>query len=240
MPSPASLPPRGILFDKDGTLIDFRATWIPAYRGVVDEVARRLEGDATLAARLLRRLGYDPDADQFAEDSPLLWATNEAIAAAWSATPEVAGQIDVREVVLRHFADLDRYPPQPVGDLPALLGRLRQRGLKLGLATMDDTATAHATVARLQIDGLLDFVVGADAGHGEKPQPGMVHAFCAACTLVPAEIFLVGDTAADLLMARNAGCARAIAVRTGATPLRQIEDLADHILPSVQEIERLL
>ena len=26
-------PIRGILFDKDGTLLDFCATWIPAYRG---------------------------------------------------------------------------------------------------------------------------------------------------------------------------------------------------------------
>ena len=44
------------------------------------------------------------------------------------------------EVVLRHFADVGRYPPQPVGDLAALLSRLRGRGLVLGVATMDDTA----------------------------------------------------------------------------------------------------
>ena len=27
---------RGILFDKDGTLLDFDATWLPAYRMVAD------------------------------------------------------------------------------------------------------------------------------------------------------------------------------------------------------------
>ncbi|MFZ1427502.1 MAG: HAD family hydrolase [Geminicoccaceae bacterium] len=231
---------RGILFDKDGTLIDFRATWIPAYVGVADEMAARLGGSHSLARTLLGRLGYDADADEFADDSLLLWATNENIAAAWSATPEVAGRLDVHEMVLRHFSDLERYPPQPVGDLPSLFHRLRQRGLRLGMATMDDTAIAHATVVRLGIDRCLDFVVGADAGFGEKPQPGMVHAFCNACDLTPAEVLVVGDTAADLLMARNAGCARAIAVRTGATPLHQIEALADHILGSVQEIEQLL
>ena len=233
-------PLRGILFDKDGTLIDFRATWVPAYLGVADELARRLGGGPALAAALLARQGYDTAGDAFAEDSPLLWEANEAIAAAWSASPEVEGRIDVLEVVLRHFADVGRYPPQPVGDLGSLLARLRGRGLLLGVATMDDTAIAHAHLRHLGIDAGLDFVVGADAGHGAKPAPGMAHAFCAACGLEPAEVLVVGDTPADLMMARNAGCARAIAVLTGATPAHLLEPLADTVLANVQELERLL
>jgi phosphoglycolate phosphatase len=234
-------PVRGVLFDKDGTLVDFRATWVPAYCGAAEDLARRLGGGPGLAHLLLERLGYDARADGFADDSPLLWATNEAIAAAWAATPEVAGRgVDAREIVQRHFSDLERYPPRPVGDLPALLDRLRRRGLALGMATMDDTAVARDTAARLGIADRLDFVAGADAGRGEKPGPGMALAFCAACGLAPAEVVVVGDTPADLLMARSAGCARAVAVRTGATPLHLVEPLADHVLASVQEIEEVL
>lgn len=230
---------RGILFDKDGTLIDFRATWTPAYLGVAAEIAARLGGGAELAARLLRRLGYDPASDRFAEDSPLLWETNAAIARLWSATPEVDGRLDVAAIVERHFTDLDRYPPQPVGDLPGLLARLRARGLRLGVATMDGTAVAAATLARLGIADRFAFLAGADAGHGEKPGAGMALAFCAACGLEPGEVMVVGDTVADLGMARRAGCA-AVAVRTGATPPHCLAELADHVLPSVQEIETIL
>lgn len=233
-------PVRGILFDKDGTLIDFRATWVPAYRGVADELAGRLGGGAALAAALLARQGYDVGSGMFAEDSPLLWESNDAIAAAWYASPEVEGRIDVLEVVLRHFSDVGRYPPQPVGDLGTLLARLRARDLALGVATMDDTAIAWAHLRHLGIADGLDFVVGADAGHGAKPAPGMAHAFCAACGLEPAEVLVVGDTPADLMMARNAGCARAIAVLTGATPAHLLEPLADMVLANVQELERLL
>ena len=38
---------------------------------------------------------------------------------------------------------------------------------------MDDTAIAHAHLRHLGIADRLDFVVGADAGHGAKPAPGM-------------------------------------------------------------------
>ena len=68
----------------------------------------------------------------------------------------------------------------------------------------------------------------------------MALAFCAACGLLPAEVIVVGDTPADLLMARSAGCAGAIAVRTGAAPLHQVRPLADHVLDSVQDLERLI
>lgn len=231
---------RGILFDKDGTLIDFRATWVPAYLGVAAELSDRSGGATALADRLLLWLGYDRAADRFDENSPLLWDTNAAIAQRWSQAPGIDRGLDVAAIVQRHFTDLDRYPPRAVGDLPALLGRLRRRGFQLGVATMDDTGVASATMTRLGIADELMFLAGADAGHGEKPGPGMALAFCAACALAPDEVIVVGDTPADLHMARRAGCAAAVAVLTGATPRHRLAELADHVLPSVQELESLL
>lgn len=236
----APRPCRAVLFDKDGTLVDFRGTWLPRYRGAAAEIAARAGRPVTLAATLLERLGYDAGADRFAADSPLLWDTNDAVAARWAAMPEVTGRVDAREVAERHFADHDRYPPVGVGDLPALLTRLRGAGLALGVATMDDTANAHDTAARLGIAHLLDFVAGADAGHGAKPGPGMALAFCAARGLDPAEVAVVGDTRADLMMARAAGCGLAVAVLTGGTPRQAVEDLADHVLEDVHGLPGLL
>lgn len=231
---------RGILFDKDGTLIDFRATWLAAYRGAAAELATRAGLPAAFAGELLARLGYDAASDSFAETSPLLWATNDAVAASWAVMPELGGVADAPAIAHRHFDDGGRYPPVAVGDLPPLFDRLRGRGLKLGVATMDTTAKAQATLAKLGLDGQLDFVTGYDGGFGEKPEPGMVHGFCAATRLAPSEVMVVGDTAADLLMARAAHAAMGVAVLTGATPRHVLDQHADHVIEAVMNVETLL
>jgi phosphoglycolate phosphatase len=231
---------RGILFDKDGTLIDFRATWLAAYQGAAAELAQTAGLEPSFAEELLARFGYDAASDSFTETSPLLWATNAAIARQWADQPDLRHVEDAFAIATRHFADETRYPPAPVGDLAALFTTLDRRGIALGLATMDTTEKAHGTLATLGLAGRLAFVTGYDGGHGEKPEPGMVFGFCAATGLAPEEVLVVGDTAADLLMARAAGAGMAVAVLTGATP-RTILDLhADVVLDSVMQLESLL
>lgn len=231
---------RGILFDKDGTLIDFRATWLAAYRGAAADLAALAGLDRGFAATLLARFGYDETTDSFVETSPLLWATNRAIAEAWAAEPELALFADACRVAEAHFADETRYPPAPVGDLAALFERLSARGIRLGVATMDTTAKARAMLTGLGLEARLDFVTGFDGGYGEKPAPGMVHGFCSALGLEPAEVAVVGDTPADLLMARAAGAAMAVAVLTGATPRPVLERHADRVIANVMALDAVL
>jgi phosphoglycolate phosphatase len=155
----------------------------------------------------------------------------------WAAEPELARIGDVEQRLERHFSDLDAYPPVPVVDLARLFERLRGRGLKLGVATMDSTAAAEATLARFAARPLIDFLTGCDGGHGIKPAPGMVLGFCAAVGVTPREVAVVGDHLADVAMARAAGAGLAIAVLTGGCPAAALEADADLVLPSVAELE---
>ena len=50
---------RGIVFDKDGTLLDFNKTWLPVYLHAALEFA---EGDDRLAGQLLEATRFRPGA----------------------------------------------------------------------------------------------------------------------------------------------------------------------------------
>lgn len=231
---------RAVLFDKDGTLIDYRASWLAANRAAAEDLAAAAGRDGAFADELLRRLGYDPVHDRFAADSPLLWATTAEIAARWAAAPELAGVTEVVRRVERRFADQDAFPPVPVTELRPLFERLGRRGLALGVATMDSTAAAEAMLARFGVRERVAFVAGADSGFPLKPDAGMVLGFCAAVGVAPAAVAVVGDNLADLAMARAAGAGLAVAVLTGGCPAAALEARADLVLPSIATLEAAL
>lgn len=239
MTSPQAI--RGILFDKDGTLFDYYRTWVPVNRASALAAA---EGDAVLAGRLLLLGGHDPVTDRIAPGSLLAAGITDEIAALWA--PELPAASPWREVTALIelldgiFEEQGATHAAPVTDLAALFGRLKARSLSLGIATNDGEAAAAATIARFGLAGHLDFLAGYDSGHGHKPGPGMVHAFCAATALSPATVCVVGDNLHDLEMGRGAGAGLLVGVLTGSSPAEVLEPHADLVLDSIEALEKVL
>lgn len=231
---------RGILFDKDGTLVDFFKTWIPAYRTALDRVSL-LAGDPAPGDRLLLQGGFDPATGELDPKSILASGTTAEICELWAAETGAADRAavsqELHEAMERHACLYS----VPVGDgLADLFGRLAGRGLVLGMATMDSESVARATADAIGLSQWLTFLCGHDSGHGSKPEPGMVRGFCAAAGLSAPEILVVGDTDRDMNMARAAGAGLAVAVLSGTTPHEGPAPLADRVIDSVLEIESVL
>jgi phosphoglycolate phosphatase len=225
---------RAILFDKDGTLFDFHRTWMPGYRAIAAELAL---GDPHLTARMLAATGLDPETGRLDPASALAAGSNAEVAELWAAVAGLGPAGPITSRLDAWFSAPDAVVPVPVTDLALLLGRLKGRGLKLGVATMDSHAAAVRSANEFAFHHHLDFITGHDSGHGQKPGPGMMRAFCGAVSVEARHVAVVGDTPHDMGMARSAGAGLAIGVLTGASPRFELEALADRILESIVDLE---
>jgi phosphoglycolate phosphatase len=218
----------GLLFDKDGTLFDFRVSWGRWAR----EFLTRIATDAAHARRLGRAIGYDLDNGSFAPDSPVIAATAADIAAALA--PGLPG-VTVADLTDRIDASAGQAPMSEAVPLRPLLSALRAKGLRLGVATNDSEAPARQHLANHGITDCFDFIAGYDSGHGAKPGPGMCLAFAREQRLEPSRVAMVGDSRHDLEAGRAAGM-RTVAVLTGIAKHDELAPHADVVLPDIGAI----
>ncbi len=232
-------PIRGVLFDKDGTLVDFQDTWLPAYQAAAARVAE-LAGDADLADRLMADGGWDESRGGWRAGSLLTSASNREIVARWAELAGFDGPTAIADAVADTFHSAASTHVRALPGIAGLLSTLAERGIRLGIATMDSERTALTHAQTLGIDSLLDFVCGADSGHGEKPGPGMLQAFCRFSGLDPEDVMMVGDSPHDLNMGRAAGAGLVVGVLSGAHALEDLRHLADYVVEDATRILEIM
>ncbi|MDR0808733.1 MAG: HAD family hydrolase [Gemmobacter sp.] len=215
----------GVIFDKDGTLFDFRKSWGAWVLRLLEEVST----DPAQRATLAQVLGFDAARMDFAPDSPVIAHTAPEIAETllpvlpgWQAGPLVDRMNELAVVV----PTVEAVPLRP------LLAVLKGRGLKLGLATNDTEVPARAHLARHGALDLFDFIAGYDSGHGGKPAPGQLLAFARQTGLAPGRIAMVGDSRHDLEAGRAAGMV-CVAVLTGVASAEALAPHADIVLDDI-------
>src|SRR5258705_3261920 len=162
-----------ILFDKDGTLLDYHLSWQPINKRAALWAAA---GDPALARKLLLSGGVDPVTGRVRSSSLLAAGTTDAIAAHWVAhgSPYAVNELtrDIDRIFCGGVATA-----VPVLDLAAFFERLRSRPLALGITSSDSAAAIAATAERFGFAPYLDFIGGYDSGYGAKPDPAVLAAF---------------------------------------------------------------
>jgi phosphoglycolate phosphatase len=228
---------KGILFDKDGTLVDFNATWL----GVADFMAMDAsDGDRWKADRLLAAAGFDFANRRFKPDSIFASGTNMDVVELWF--PRLSDEDQMLAVA--RFNEITSVQGSTMAvALPGIvdtLAALHKRSYRLGVATNDSTSGAEKTLVTLGVAQLFDAAYGYDAVANPKPAPDTIQAFCDLTGLRASEIAMVGDNRHDLEMARAGGCGLAVGVLSGTGTRESLAEIADVILASVADLPDFL
>ena len=227
---------KAILFDKDGTLVDFDKTWAATNRKAAMIAA---DGDAGLAEFLLNECGMDPVTGTTRADSMFAAANANEIALHMVRHGSPILPEKLARLLDQAFVE-GAESPWPICDLDVLMLTLSGAGLPIGIASSDGEASIRRTVEVLGVARHVSFIAGYDSGHGPKPEPGMIHAFAAHLGLGASQIAMVGDNRHDMEMARAAGAGAAIGVLSGTGSHQTLAELADVLIGSVADLPQLL
>ncbi|MFZ9856714.1 MAG: HAD family hydrolase [Roseiflexaceae bacterium] len=236
-----SRPPRLVIFDKDGTLIDFQRMW--GYWAIA--FAERISQQIVVDVRqdVLQLYGVDPQSLRIDPQGAL------------SISPMATMQQMVVQHIMPYCSDMTQayqivqhawQPPDPTvnvyptADLLHLFGQLRQRGVIIAVATADNRQPTIATLAHL---GVMHYVAALacadDSNMPPKPAPDKIWAICRAVGLHPHDAIMIGDTPADMQMGHNAGVMAQIGVTSGVSTAHELTPWASWVIPTVADIWQL-
>lgn len=223
---------KAVLFDKDGTLIDFMYTWYPVFGQFVDALAQTGGLDEDKKTELGTLLG--DTGEGISGDSVFAHGSFEDIL---GMVQSLLPQMDSRTLRGCFLKAVSGAPLQarPIGAARHTLEKLKQKGYVLGVATADHR---ESTLRTLETAGLLDcfhFIGADDMVPRGKPFPDLMEAFCADHNLDPAEVAMVGDTRRDVEFARNSGAGQVVFV-TCTFPNSQVAALADTVVTDINQL----
>ena len=203
-------PPRGILFDLDGTLVDSLPDIIDSFLHAFSE--RGLPVPTYEQVRAFIGHPLDWMYRQFAPEAHV-----PALCAAY------------REHYPLHFHRRSK----PYAGVTEVLRALRERGYLLAVATTKRPDMARRFVDAMGLGSLLHHVQGTD-GFPHKPAPDVIHHALAA--LGTGGLWMVGDTALDVRAGQAAGL-RTYAVTWGTHPEDVLASASpDELQPDLQRL----
>jgi phosphoglycolate phosphatase-like HAD superfamily hydrolase len=233
--------PSVVIFDKDGTLIDFVAMWGNWAEAFIARVCSTVSAELRLP--LYEAIGMDPITKKIQSDGALAIAPEATTQRAIATLVQQHGVApnDALALVQRLWQAPDPTATAvPCADLPALFAWIRADGCLIAVATADNRAPTQATLQSLGIAHAIAAIACADdPGVAPKPAPDKILVICNALAVHPREAIMVGDTPSDMLMGKNAGVMACVGVTTGVCQQPELAVYADVVLDNVGQLKLL-
>ncbi len=200
-----------IIFDKDGTLLDFDAFWVTVTEKALEDVFRALSMGNTHLPEILEALGVHDGITDL--DGALCKGTYEEIGRIVYGILCKYGCLAEQDAVVQMVIDgynrnADAGAIKPTcPNLEEILKQLKDQGKILALVTTDNPGITEKCLKGLGVYSLFDTLYTDDGNAPTKPDPYCANHLCERFGIAKQKLVMVGDTMTDVRFARNAGIA---------------------------------
>ena len=200
---------KAVIFDKDGTVLDFDSFWLPVAVKATEIIMSKLKIIDVPSAKVLESMGVTDGIASI--KGSLCFGTYRDMAEDMnSVLREYGYKIDIDELtaltVDAYHGSVDAGEIKPTCEnICEVMQALKNRGIMIVLVTSDGPAVTGECLKGLGIDKYFDLVFTDDGTHPNKPDPFMINKLCEDYGFEKNEVVMVGDTLADMNFAINGG-----------------------------------
>lgn len=217
---------KGVIFDKDGTLIKFSKLW----RLGLEELLEMCQLSENVKAEIKDKVGVNEDLT-VRENSIIASGTIGDMAEVFSDYISKTKQEINREITEFFLEYLRNHPEMVVEtcDLKTTFESLKKSGIAIGVVTADSYEQSKLSFEMLKLDSYIEFMATGDV-YANKPNPQSLDAFCSKFSLDRREVAVVGDSETDMLLGKQAGLS--IGVLSGVGTNEMLLKSADIVVQS--------
>lgn len=224
---------RAILFDKDGTLLQFTEGWVDSIVGFLEDKIL----DDNKKRKLFKEIGIREDGG-VEENSILSSETAMDLAIIFSKyldedLDEIYGELD--DHLLRYLKENNKFIRETC-DLRSLFEALRDRGILIGIFTSDNYRQAKYSMDYLGLDSFIDFYAAADI-YKKKPNKESLEVFKKKYSLEDQEIIIVGDSRVDMVFGEDTV---KVGVLCGTGSREMLAKYTDNIIDDPSQVLKFL
>lgn len=228
---------KGVLFDKDGTLIKFKEIWSTITHEIIEELLE-LENEKNnegLRQRLAYSIGlYGEEID---ERGFLASGTTQDIAKQFNRvlSKEEPGVYHWLKERIHTKTNERRDCILPTCNVRQFLSVLKEKGIVVGVATSDDYETTCVCMDKIGAYEYIDFI-GTGDRYKKKPDPQVVEVFCKEYNLQLEEVAMVGDTICDMELSVNSKIGCGVGVLSGVGSKETLQEFATYVVENIEQM----
>ena len=225
-----------IIFDKDGTLMEFDRVWYQIGIKIVESFKRNFKPNVT-KEQLFQEIGINEgiiDAKGI-----LASGTTNDIANVFS---KYCDGLDMKKWTK---SEMDRISFDFISNMEMIEGTkqildfLKDLNYKICLVTADDEMSTYKFLEKFELKTYFDLIITSDKSKYQKPNPMILNPIFNKYKISSSEIIMVGDTPTDIILGKNANLGMTIGVLSGTGKYEHLT-FADIVLPSIRSIEDIM